>query len=59
MRKKVKQVIIALVLARSLEIQRGECFDNKLSVIENFTSRIFKMAKVHALSIWPFFFALR
>lgn len=27
--KKVKQVIIALVLAWSLEIQRGEHFDNK------------------------------
>lgn len=54
----MKQVIIALVLACSLEIQRGEHFDNKLSVIENFMSRISKMAKVHALSVCPFF-ALR
>lgn len=52
---KQTQAVMTLVLAYSLEMQRGEQFDI-LSVIEYFTRRISELAVVHALTLCPFLY---
>lgn len=60
-KKKVKnilkqtQAVMTLVLASSLEMQRGEQFDI-LTVVEYFTRRISELALVHALTLCPFLY---